>query len=156
MAQNKWMKKLLPLRAERWRSSSVRTFILPDWSPLDDPNLANRSKGGQGLVSMTMMMIIACEDIVILPMLVNSKCLVTNLTFYAWAQVAHLGFLRTGKLPWIRSSFVSDQGHTGLCFKPGRPNNQTTPSANQKTDQPSKQSTALLNHTSSADLHSTR
>ena len=156
MAQNKWMKKLLPLRAERWRSSSVRTFILPDWSPLDDPNLANRSKGGQGLVSMTMMMSIACEDIVILPMLVNSKSLVTNLTFYAWAQVAHLGFLRTGKLPWIWSSFVSDQGHTGLCFKPGRPNNQTTPSANQKTDHPSKQSTALLNHTSSADLHSTR
>ena len=75
------------------KARSVRTFILPDWSPLDDPNLANRSKGGQGLVSMTMMMMvmmmmmmmmmIACEDIVILPMLVNSKCLVTNLTFYA-------------------------------------------------------------------------
>ena len=64
------------------KARSVRTFI-PDWSPLDDPNLANRSKGGQGLVSMTMMMMIACEDIVILPMLVNSKCLVTNLTFYA-------------------------------------------------------------------------
>ena len=69
------------------KARSVRTFI-PDWSPLDDPNLANRSKGGQGLVSMTMMMtmmmmMIACEDIVKLPMLVNSKCLVTNLTFYA-------------------------------------------------------------------------
>ena len=71
------------------KARSVGTFILPDWSPLDDPNLANRSKGGQGLVSMTMMMtmmmmmMIACEDIVILPLLVYSECLVTNLTFYA-------------------------------------------------------------------------
>ena len=36
------------------------------------------------MMMMTMMMMmIACEDIVKLPMLVNSKCLVTNLTFYA-------------------------------------------------------------------------